>query len=157
MADNQAESSNSQSINTQAPSNTQAFTNTVQADPPTDAPVQQHQLQSLEQRIEQRFEQVLQSLTTLRESRRSSRHQSRSNSPTHGTAPVPALPTVQPPLVTTAAPLASKPQFRPRDGGYLAPNPDVMPVEPKDPHNVYHNVFSFVHRVRVKAKTMDAN
>ncbi|KAL8762350.1 MAG: hypothetical protein Q9194_007563, partial [Teloschistes cf. exilis] len=58
MADNQAESSNSQSINTQAPSNTQAFTNTVQADPPTDAPVQQHQLQSLEQRIEQRFEQL---------------------------------------------------------------------------------------------------
>ncbi|KAI4194411.1 MAG: hypothetical protein LQ350_007783, partial [Teloschistes chrysophthalmus] len=140
MADNQAESSNSQS-----------------ADPPTDAPVQQHQLQSLEQRIEQRFEQVLQSLTTLRESRRSSRHQSRSNSPTHGTAPVPALPTVQPPLVTTAAPVASKPQFRPRDVGYFDPNPDVMPVETKDTYNVYHNVFSFVQRVRVKAKTMDAN
>lgn len=50
----------------------------------------------------------------------------------------------------------AQPQFRPRDIGYFEPNPDAMPVEAKDSHNVYHNVFSFTNRLRVKSITMDA-
>lgn len=45
--------------------------------------------------------------------------------------------------------------FRPRDVGYFDPNPDILPVEAKDSHNIYHNVFSFTNRLRVKASTMD--
>ncbi|KAI4221405.1 MAG: hypothetical protein L6R40_008635, partial [Gallowayella cf. fulva] len=59
-------------------------------------------------------------------------------------------------LPAAAAAAPSKPQFRPRDIGYFDPNPEVMPVEVKDTHNVYHNVFSFTQRLRVKMDTMDA-
>ena len=45
--------------------------------------------------------------------------------------------------------------FRPRDVGYFDPGPG-MPIEVKDNHNVYHNVFSFTNRLRVKATTMDS-
>lgn len=47
------------------------------------------------------------------------------------------------------------PQFRPRDIGYFDPDPQAAPVEVKETHNVYHNVFSFTNRLRVKATTMD--
>ena len=46
-------------------------------------------------------------------------------------------------------------QFRPQTVGYFDPKPDVMPIDVKDTHNVYHNVFSFTARLRVKATTMD--
>lgn len=55
----------------------------------------------------------------------------------------------------TAGTGGSTPQFRPRDIGYFDPNPDVPPVEVKDTHNIYHNVFSFTSRLEVKATTMD--
>ncbi len=45
--------------------------------------------------------------------------------------------------------------FRPRDIGLFDPNPDLDPVEVKDEKQVYHNVFSFTNRLRVKASTMD--
>lgn len=51
---------------------------------------------------------------------------------------------------------ASQPAFRARDVGYFDPNPDVPAIEVKDHHNVYHNVFSFTNRLRVKVTTMDA-
>lgn len=51
---------------------------------------------------------------------------------------------------------ARPPQFRPRDIGYFDPDPQAAPVEVKDTHNVYHNVFGFTNRLRVKATTMDA-
>ena len=45
--------------------------------------------------------------------------------------------------------------FRPRDIGFFDPNSALMPVEVKDNYNVYHNVYSFTQRLRVKATTMD--
>ena len=48
------------------------------------------------------------------------------------------------------------PSFRARDVGYFDPNPDVEPVEVKETHQVYHNVFSFTNRVKARAVTMDA-
>ena len=56
-----------------------------------------------------------------------------------------------------AAPGEKRPQaFRARDVGYFDPNPDVPAIEVKDNHNVYHNVYSFTNRLRVKVDTMDA-
>lgn len=49
-----------------------------------------------------------------------------------------------------------RPQFRPRDVGYFDPAPGPA-IEVKDNHNVYHNVFSFTTRLRVKATTMNAS
>ena len=46
-------------------------------------------------------------------------------------------------------------QFRTRNIGYFEPSPGPAIVV-KDNHNVYHNVFSFANRLRVKATTMDA-
>ena len=48
------------------------------------------------------------------------------------------------------------PHFRPRDVGYFDPDPQAAPVEVKDTHNIYHNVFSFTNRLRVKATTMSS-
>lgn len=59
------------------------------------------------------------------------------------------------PPAAVAAPTNGNTQFRPRDIGYFDPNPDVPPVEVKDTHNIYHNVFSFTNRLQVKAITMD--
>ena len=47
------------------------------------------------------------------------------------------------------------PAFRARDVGYFDPNPDVPAIEVKENHNIYHNVYSFTNRLRVKADTMD--
>ena len=47
------------------------------------------------------------------------------------------------------------PAFRARDVGYFDPKPDVPAIEVKENHNIYHNVFSFTNRLRVKADTMD--
>lgn len=47
-------------------------------------------------------------------------------------------------------------QFRPRDIGFFNPDPQVIPVESKNNYNIYHNVFSFTNRLRVKATSMDA-
>ena len=47
------------------------------------------------------------------------------------------------------------PGFRARDVGYFDPNPDVPAIKVKENHNVYHNVFNFTNRLRVKADTMD--
>ena len=47
-----------------------------------------------------------------------------------------------------------QPQFRARDIGYFDPAPGPA-IEVKDNHNIYHNVFSFTNRLRVKATTMD--
>lgn len=62
-----------------------------------------------------------------------------------------ATPQLPPPETMTPR----TPQFRARDIGYFDPNPQSMPVEVKDNHNIYHNVFSFTSRLRVKATTMD--
>ena len=50
---------------------------------------------------------------------------------------------------------ARPPQFRARDIGYFDPTSGPA-VEVKDNHNVYHNVFSFTNRLRVKVTSMDA-
>ena len=47
------------------------------------------------------------------------------------------------------------PVFRARDVGYFDPNPDVPAIEVKDNYNIYHNVFSFINRLRVKVNTID--
>ena len=49
-------------------------------------------------------------------------------------------------------------RFKSRDIGYFDPTdePDAKPVETQDGKTVYHNVFSFTNRLRVKAAT-DAN
>ena len=47
------------------------------------------------------------------------------------------------------------PAFRARDVGYFDFNPDVPVIEVKENHNVYHNVFSFTNRLRVKADIMN--
>ena len=47
------------------------------------------------------------------------------------------------------------PAFRARDVGYFDPNSDVPAIEVKENHNIYHNVYSFTNRLRVKADTMD--
>ena len=46
--------------------------------------------------------------------------------------------------------------FRPRDLGYFDPNPDAEAVETKDNKTIYHNVFSFTNRLRVKTTTENA-
>ena len=43
-----------------------------------------------------------------------------------------------------------------RDIGYFDYNPDLPPVETKDGRNIYHNIFSFTARLRIKAVTIDA-
>ena len=48
------------------------------------------------------------------------------------------------------------PQFRPRDVGYFEPDPQAAPVEVKETHNIYHNVFSFTNQLRVKVTSIDA-
>ena len=58
----------------------------------------------------------------------------------------------QPARATTEA----KPDFRPRDIRYFEPDPLAIPVEAKDGYNVYHNVFSFTNRLRVKESIIDA-
>ena len=47
------------------------------------------------------------------------------------------------------------PAFRARDIGYFDPNSDVPAIEVKENHNIYHNVYSFTNRLRVKADSMD--
>lgn len=49
-----------------------------------------------------------------------------------------------------------RPQFRPREVEYFDPAPGPA-IEANDNHNVYHNVFSFTTRLRVKATTMNAS
>ena len=49
-----------------------------------------------------------------------------------------------------------EPHFRPRDIGYFDPNSQTAPIEVKDTYNTYHNVFSFINRLRVKASTINA-
>lgn len=61
-----------------------------------------------------------------------------------------------PPQPTADERRTAQPAFRARDIGYFDPNPDVPAIEVKDHHNVYHNVFSFTNRLRVKVTTMDA-
>ena len=58
-------------------------------------------------------------------------------------------------LATVAAPTAGNStytkQFRARDIGYFEPDNEAQnPVETSDNHTVYHNVFSFTERLRVK-------
>lgn len=50
---------------------------------------------------------------------------------------------------------AAQPAFRARDIDYFDPNPDVPTIEVKDHHNVYHNIFSFINRLRIKITTID--
>ena len=47
--------------------------------------------------------------------------------------------------------------FNPKSVGYFDPKDKVMPVEVKDSYNIYHNVFSFTVRLRVKATTIDTS
>lgn len=49
----------------------------------------------------------------------------------------------------------AKSSFRPRDVGYFDPNPDVDAIKVRDDKQIYHNVFSFTNRVRVKAISID--
>ena len=72
---------------------------------------------------------------------------------TGGAAPPPNPGTTPPPDQVQRA--DRPPQFRPRDVGYFDPLPGPA-IEVKDNHNIYHNVFSFTNRLRVKATTMDA-
>ena len=48
------------------------------------------------------------------------------------------------------------PQFRPRDVGYFNLDPDVPPIEAKETHNIYHNMFSLTNRLRVKVLIINA-
>ena len=45
--------------------------------------------------------------------------------------------------------------FRLRDIEYFDLNSLVSSVEVKDSHNIYHNVFSFINRLQVKAASID--
>ena len=62
------------------------------------------------------------------------------------------VPQIQPATKAQAHPS----QFRPRDVGYFDPDPQAAPVEVKETHNIYHNVFSFTNRLRVKMTSIDA-
>ena len=44
-------------------------------------------------------------------------------------------------------------EFKPRDFGFFDPDNDVDPVETKENRTVYHNVFSFINNLKVKAGT----
>lgn len=43
----------------------------------------------------------------------------------------------------------------PRNIGYFDPDPGQAPVQVKQSYNIYHNVFSFTNRLRVKADVLD--
>ncbi|KAI9885632.1 MAG: T-complex protein 1 subunit beta [Watsoniomyces obsoletus] len=51
---------------------------------------------------------------------------------------------------------ATNDRFRARDIGFFDPRSRSNAVETKDNDQVYHNVYSFTNRVRVKSATMDA-
>ena len=94
-------------------------------------------------------QQQMATLTSLfdRFDRRQQRSRSRSprrRSPRHQSPPAPA-----------DVLAARAPQFRARDVGFFDPDPKLPPVEPVKDHNIYHNVFSFTNRLRVKSTTMD--
>ena len=73
--------------------------------------------------------------------------------PNSGTPPPDSNSGVQAILVIPPRP----PQFRARDIRYFDPKPDsTQPVEVKDNHNVYHNMFSFTARLQVKAVSVGA-
>ena len=46
----------------------------------------------------------------------------------------------------------TKTEFRPKDIGFFEPNPEAPHVEIRDKVQVYHNVFSFTNRLRVKSQ-----
>ena len=50
---------------------------------------------------------------------------------------------------------SSQPTIRAQDIGYFDPDSDKEPVEVKETHQVYHNVFSFTNRLKARAITMD--
>ena len=57
----------------------------------------------------------------------------------------------------TVIPSASKSdRFKAKEVNLFDPNPDVLLVESKSDGNIYHNVFSFTVRLRVRSQTMDA-
>ena len=46
--------------------------------------------------------------------------------------------------------------FNPKTVGYFDPYPNKAPIEAKDGgYNIYHNVFSFTVRLRVKETSID--
>ena len=53
--------------------------------------------------------------------------------------------------LATASPAGSG--FRARDVGFFDPDNDKDPVETKENHQIYHNVYAFTNRIRVKAST----
>lgn len=58
---------------------------------------------------------------------------------------------------TTSLPTyrTTQPTIRARDIGYFDPNSDKEPVEVKETHQLYHNVFSFTNQLRAQAITLD--
>ena len=45
--------------------------------------------------------------------------------------------------------------FKPQDIDYFDSNSDIESVEVKENHQIYHNVFSFINCLQVKALTMN--
>ena len=70
--------------------------------------------------------------------------------------PRPPGPPGEPSLTAASNGSTNMPAFMVRDVGYFDPNSDTEPVEIKEMHQVYHNVFTFTNRLKAKAVTMDA-
>ncbi|KAI9776515.1 MAG: hypothetical protein M1816_005244 [Peltula sp. TS41687] len=70
--------------------------------------------------------------------------------------PVPPIPPVLGDGTGLVAPYqpGNTTMIRARDIGYFDPDSTKTPVEPKETHQVYHNVFSFTNRLKAKAVTM---
>ena len=51
------------------------------------------------------------------------------------------------------APVIINAAFKARNLGYFDPDNDVDAVESRDGKTIYHNVFTFTNRVKVKAST----
>ena len=65
-------------------------------------------------------------------------------------------PPLQPPQPVQQPVIKTADKFRPRDIGFFDPNNDADPVETTDNKTIYHNVFSFTERLRVKKGGIDA-
>ena len=57
---------------------------------------------------------------------------------------------------TSTSSAAAQTAFNPKLVGFLDPNPNKPSVEVKDNYNVFHNVFSFTQKLRVRATTPSA-
>ena len=58
-------------------------------------------------------------------------------------------------LISASSETESNSPFRPWDISYFNPNSDVESVKVKENHQIYHNMFSFINCLQVKALTMN--